>query len=592
MSPQRRQFRALFPSFLFRLVDLEVLSPDGDIQKLLIQGTALLGAVSFVIAVLLVPRYGVSPLPHQRLMQNAWIDQEFLIATTMLAAGLFMAAAWNSILPDRVDSQVLGPLPVRAETIVLAKAAAASAAVCLIVLALNFFTGLGYTFVLPSSSGLLGVLRAFAACFVTMLAAGFFVASVLVALQGAMALLLPYRMFARISAAMQVVTFFGLLAGYFLRPVFATPDALQAAAGQRWLAAVPSYWFLGLFQELNGPMSPVFGRLGGLAFTAFCISLSAAVLLFTTSYHKLSSGIIESPQIEPLRWMRALRGLEELLPAWLFRTRVEKAVVLFAARTIARSRQHRLILAAYLGTGFAFMLVYASALSKQAVDVRHANYSMAAGSLVFLFFAVIGVRALFTYPMSPRANWVFRVTMVHTPAAYHRAARSALYLFSVVPVTATAAVTFLSLWPAGTALAHVLVLWLTGTIMVESSLHRFRKIPFACTYLPGKANIHVALGAYAFAFLFCADAGVRIELWAMQKPVRFFGFAAVLGAAALRAWRRRAEFSAGAGSPIQFEDVAPSAVPTLGLEGGAWIEDGSYLDTVDRSPSAASASLR
>src|SRR5690242_19951466 len=121
---ERRQFRVLYRDFLYRIVDLEVLSSRGEVQKLLGQFAAMLGAFSFTLLVYCAPKYLASNLPARELAIRAWTEEEFLIASTMAIAGLFSVLAWNAILPDRRDSLVLGLLPVRLRTIFLAKVAA------------------------------------------------------------------------------------------------------------------------------------------------------------------------------------------------------------------------------------------------------------------------------------------------------------------------------------------------------------------------------------------------------------------------------------------------------------------------------------
>ena len=81
---------------------------------------------------------------------------------------------------------------------------------------------------------------------------------------------------------------------------------------------------------------------------------------------------------------------------------------------------------------------------------------------------------------------------------------------------------------------------LVGILLVELLLHRFRKIPFACSYLPGKANLNVRFGAGGIGFLFAASLGVQLEYWAMERPVRFVVLAAILVAFAIWARRRTA----------------------------------------------------
>jgi hypothetical protein len=115
------------------------------------------------------------------------------------------------------------------------------------------------------------------------------------------------------------------------------------------------------------------------------------------------------------------------------------------------------------------------------------------------------------------------------------------------------------------------VLVITGFLLVERALYQFRKIPFACSYLPGKANLKLKLGIYGILFLFLADVGVQIEFWAMQKPARFLVLSAVLLAAAVRANRQTAEFAAAPDNRIQFEDLQPAEVFALDLRrDGTW----------------------
>ena len=60
------------------------------------------------------------------------------------------------------------------------------------------------------------------------------------------------------------------------------------------------------------------------------------------------------------------------------------------------------------------------------------------------------------------------------------------------------AVAWLWIWPGRQNAAHLVVLGLLGMIVADLCLLRFRKIPFTCSYLPGKSRVHmvflVALG--------------------------------------------------------------------------------------------------
>jgi len=95
----------LYRDFLFRIVDLELVSARGDVQNLLVQFTALLAAFSLMVTVLYVPRYVYSTLAPAQLQIAAWGDEEFLIATALAVAGLFAILAWNTALPSRRASR-------------------------------------------------------------------------------------------------------------------------------------------------------------------------------------------------------------------------------------------------------------------------------------------------------------------------------------------------------------------------------------------------------------------------------------------------------------------------------------------------------
>jgi CubicO group peptidase (beta-lactamase class C family) len=141
----KRQFRVLYREFLLRIVDLELLAPQGDISKLLGQFAALLTIISLWI---LLPSVGLAAisLPDDLGLVFAWVEAHFLISTTMLVVGLFAVLSWESVFPDRRDVLVLAPLPVRAHTLFLAKVAAVATALSLTVVALNVFPGIAAPF--------------------------------------------------------------------------------------------------------------------------------------------------------------------------------------------------------------------------------------------------------------------------------------------------------------------------------------------------------------------------------------------------------------------------------------------------------------
>lgn len=102
------QFRILYRQFLFRMVDLELLSADakGDMSKLFGQFAALLVFISLGLC-LLAGAAGGAGLPPLAQLVGEWSAVHFVIATTMLVVGLFAILSWDATFPDRRDVMVL-----------------------------------------------------------------------------------------------------------------------------------------------------------------------------------------------------------------------------------------------------------------------------------------------------------------------------------------------------------------------------------------------------------------------------------------------------------------------------------------------------
>ncbi len=525
---ERRQFRALYRSFLFRVIDLELISASGELSNLLAQFASLLAAFSFVLALVIVPHFALSTASHAHISVGAWGVEELLISSTITVAGLFSVLAWNAILPDRRDSFVLAPLPVRYRTVFGARSAAVASALGVSIIAVNVCTGVSLPFIL--GAGLAGSVRCLAAYWATMAAAGGFIFLSIVALQNVASACFPYRFFQRVSSLLQLLAFFVILALFFLTPPLANPAGLSSAANQRLLMWLPSFWFLGVFHLLDGTMHPAFVPLAARALSFLSAVAFVALVSAALTYRRTAHRVTEQAEIAP----GAGRGWpSKVASALIFRMLadpIDRAILLFSARTLARSRQHRMLLSVYVGITLAISLAYAKSLlygtSNQRWDQPAAPLLIT--SLVMLFFVMVGTRAVFALPVALPANWIFRISIVRSPASYFSAVRKSLFLIAAAPVLLVSAIFYVSIWPGRPALQHVMVLAILAYLLVQVLLRKFCKIPFACSYLPGKSNLRLKLGIAGFAFLFAIDTGANLERWSMQKPARYLTAAGLL----------------------------------------------------------------
>jgi hypothetical protein len=349
-------------------------------------------------------------------------------------------------------------------------------------------------------------------------------------------LLLPWQLFLRLSSLLQACAFTLLLGGYLLEPSLESIPALTAPANQGLLKYLPSYWFLGLFQQLNGSMQPAFALLAVRAWIGLSIAATLALMLLSSAWFWRLRRAVEQPDILPGR--SGVIGLPRLSNS------VETAVVQFALRSLLRSRQHRLFYAFYLCLGLAVSLFYTGIMETRLEPIGKSGQlpgPYLAASLMVLCFAIFGLRLVVAIPVALRANWIFQLTQIHAPGVYVRAVRLALLGLSVVPVWLLISAAMLWQIPVWTTLVHLLALWIVGSILIDIALLSLHKLPFACSYLPGKAKLHLLFWIGIILGIPLANQAGSFESWFLISGLRSALLIAVLAssAIAIRQWTMR-----------------------------------------------------
>jgi len=318
-----------------------------------------------------------------------------------------------------------------------------------------------------------------------------------------------------------------------------------------------------LFQQLNGALPEMLAPLARRAWMGLAISAGGAAAAYLICYFRTLRKIAEQPDIQPA----------SRLLGWLprFGDSLETAVGQFAVRTLFRSRQHRVILSFYLGIalGLALFISKAPVLHEQhsSADLWYqVNVPLLVASVVMMCGAVVGARVLFSMPLELRANWIFRVTPPPGVAGCLAATRRALYDLSLVPVWAALAAIFFWIWPWRIATGHLVVLWLLGTIVAELMLYNFQKIPFTCSYLPGKSYFHMAALTF-LGLVFLIIKGAALERSALEDPASYAIMISILATASIAARWRTSAHAVSDEAELRFEDAPHPAIQSLGLSG-------------------------
>jgi hypothetical protein len=392
----------------------------------------------------------------------------------------------------------------------------------------------------------------------------------LIAVQGLLRAL-PQRLGGVITIVFQALFVATLFSMLVLMPVGlrATVGAFQSmdAGAARTMSFVPPVWFLGLYETLLGSPRPLFHRMAWIAASALATSTVAAVLVTAGAYlHQLRYAV--EAAVGPSAAGSLLSHTRALVLRAFARTPDSYAVLSFTLVSMARSRKHQLLLAAYAGAGLALVtaaLVHGAARGGVA-SLARPRVAVLWIPLVMMLWLLVGLRAAFRMPTELAASWTFHVNASGPARAYAPAARTAAALIVLAPVLTIALVGYTWLFGWTIAAIHVAFCALMGATLLEVLLARFDQIPFTRAYEAGRANVRVWWPLYVFGLEAYAHWPVYLERWMFRQPGRSINVLIVMTAAWLAVrWCCRRSISKT--SALVFEVTPEPALTTLELSG-------------------------
>jgi hypothetical protein len=107
---------------------------------------------------------------------------------------------------------------------------------------------------------------------------------------------------------------------------------------------------------------------------------------------------------------------------------------------------------------------------------------------------------VFQLPSQPQAGWIFRMAESMVRRDLLASVESLLIVCGVVPVLLlTASLEVFALgWAL--ALAHLELVAVLMLLLIEARLAEWRKVPFTCSYVPGRRNFWQTMGIYLLLF--------------------------------------------------------------------------------------------
>jgi hypothetical protein len=185
-------------------------------------------------------------------------------------------------------------------------------------------------------------------------------------------------------------------------------------------------------------------------------------------------------------------------------------------------------------------------------------------SILMMTLTVLALRVVASIPITLQANWIIRITQIRSALDYQKGVRFSWLTLGVTPVLLVVATWLMWMYPWRPALGHLSVMLLLGILLVELCLYTFPKIPFTCSYSPGKAQIHIY---FWVGLLFCIK--LLSEAAAFESR-QLYSFARCLTmllafATAVMILRYLSGTRASSSEELRFEEEYSAAVTTLGL---------------------------
>jgi hypothetical protein len=377
-----------------------------------------------------------------------------------------------------------------------------------------------------------------------------FVVLAVIALNGLISMCLPKSRIHTATAAMRSAMLASLM--LLLPAVLSLPaDADRLARHSKWMYLAPPAWFLGIDRVLFGGADKYLRTLADIGITAFASAAAIAFISYALLYRRFDRVMLRSLQVS--RGRRSWRG----------------TIGDFTHATLRRSALHQGVLVGLSALGLTLglnrflddnVIAWLHHLDTPSFDVV-----IAVMGVPWLLMFVIGLatRWAIAIPIDHRASWIFRITEDEATRArqLHAVTRLLRRTTVLFPLILMAPLEWALFGPR--AIFALATNTACALFWVEILLRGWRRLPFTCTYMPGKQAVAqttvVGIGALVLGVTLIGG----LATGSARSPV--FGLI-VLGLLSFLTWAfRRARLALWNENPLEFDDEMPSAVEGLTL---------------------------
>jgi hypothetical protein len=372
------------------------------------------------------------------------------------------------------------------------------------------------------------------------------------------------KRFKKISIVVQTVLLLGFISVFAWFPRLASSIGGLKESYSSFVYYFPPLWFVGFYEQMIGNYDFVFKKLYYIAGIAVVLLCDLYLISIAAGFKKYSRTAVVSETAKTAT--RAGAYFKKVFHSLFLQNPIQKAIFYFSLSTLNRSRKHKLQLVIYIALPLAVVITEFTVLglSKGWGYFENPAFFLAAAPLVLYFFLVIGLRMVVMHPITPEANWIFRLTCRERRKHYLRGLRKAFFFIGMGPLFLLLFIFYFVCWGFLPALYFSLFVFSAALLVLEITFADYWKMPFVSGYVPGKLNIRDYWIFYAGAFLAYVFGFTTLGIFLMKRPLLFIVYYALFFGVIflLRSYRHKQEkdFS------IVFDEEPEPAMMSLGFD--------------------------
>jgi hypothetical protein len=549
---QPRPFQLLLKLFEDRFFESDDASPGSGFQTNITQVMGFLLTSGFVVAYCMMASLS-QIMNRSAYAQLNWAMRAFQLfspAYTFAVIGFATFFQWDMLFPNRRDFLILASFPIRLRDLFAAQLLALAKFLGLLIFAVNIFPTL-LVMLMGLSARYRGTgLRIVGAEIAATVGVSAFAFLGVAALQGVLINLTSPRIFRRISPYVQMCGMTLMILSLLTFPIYMQLLKPAAESHQLWFWLFPPVWFTGLYDVFQANARGLFVDLGLYSLRMLAAAAALFLLTWAAGFRRHYRRTLETEDTRP-HTPSAQRT------SFVVRSPEERAIFQFSGKTLARSRKHQLFLVTYLSVGISLALNFAA-------DVHGGKLILVtdgARAFPFLlaFFVISGFRAVFQFPAELASNWLFRITEAGWAEISRGVTRKRVLVSGLLPVLILLLPAEIAVWGGWRVPLHTLFQFAAGALLIELMFWTFDKVPFTCSYFPGRTNLSILFLLYLYGFtnysFHMAELESAVEQRALYVLLFFTAAAALLAAS----WRRHP-----AASAVRFDASEPT-IQTLDL---------------------------